>query len=676
MNAENEVQENGEARFPVAWLVIGIAGVVLLALLTLGVGYAIGRARGKTSAGQAAAAKRKVKHWTCSMHPQIERPGPGQCPLCGMDLIPVYAGGDEDEGERTLSMSEASRKLAEIQWTSVERKFVEAEINLVGKVDYDETRVKHITAWFPGRLDKLYVDYTGIPVKKGDHLVSVYSPQLLAAQEELLQAKRAYSDARKSKSEFMLRSSKATLEATREKLRLWGLSEEQVASIEKSGRTRDHMTVYSPMAGIVIKKHLNQGAYVKTGARIYTIVDLSRVWINLDAYESDLQWIRYGQDVEFRVESYPGETFRGMITFIHPVLNARTRTVKLRVVADNSKGKLKPGMFVHARVKPRVAAGGKVMDPRLAGKWICPMHPEVIKEKPGKCDVCGMPLVKTEQLGYVAAKKTNAPLVIPASAPLLTGKRAVVYVKVPGAKRPTFEGREVLLGPRAGNYYIVRKGLEENEEVVTKGAFKIDSALQIEAKPSMMSPPAGAASPEKKGPKDPADVKALGAPAEFRAQLSKVVAAYLELQKALAGDDPKLAAKAAASLEKKLTTVDMKLLKGKAHMAWMKDAKALADTAGKVAKSGKLKEQRESFALLSEGLAAAVRRFGLPPEDSLFLLKCPMAFNNRGAWWLQDVEEVRNPYFGAAMLKCGEVVAPLRKPGGKKAKTKGPHHGH
>ena len=229
--------------------------------------------------------------------------------------------------------------------------------------------------------------------------------------------------------------------------------------------------------------------YLDTGTMIYTVADLSKVWVKLDAYESDLVWVRYGQEVEITTEAYPGEIFKDKITFIDPILNEKTRTVKLRVNVDNTDGKLKPQMFVKAIVSSMVAAGGKVMAPEMAGKWICPMHPDVVKETSGSCDICGMDLVTTESLGYVKADTPQqAALVIPVSAALITGKRAVVYVQLPKTEKPTYEGREVMLGPRAGDYYIVESGLTEGELVVTKGNFKIDSALQIQAKPSMMNP--------------------------------------------------------------------------------------------------------------------------------------------------------------------------------------------
>ena len=165
--------------------------------------------------------------------------------------------------------------------------------------------------------------------------------------------------------------------------------------------------------------------------------------------------------------------------------------------APNADGRLKPGMFIKALVRSQVAAGGRVMDARLAGKWMCPMHPDVVKDAAAACDICEMPLVRTESLGYVSVDpdKADKPLVVPASAALVTGKRAVVYVEAPGRDRPTYEGREVALGPRAGDYYLVRDGLAEGERVVVKGNFKIDSALQIQARPSMMSPEGGAAPP-------------------------------------------------------------------------------------------------------------------------------------------------------------------------------------
>jgi len=339
------------------------------------------------------------------------------------------------------------------------------------------------------------VDFTGITVSKGDHMVELYSPELISAQAELLQAARAADSISPEASDLVKRATLATLAAAREKLRLLGLTAEQIEKIESSGKAVTHITIYSPMGGIVIHKNAAEGMYVDTGTPIYTVADLSRLWVKLDAYESDLPWIRYGQEVEFTTEAYPGEVFAGVISFIDPVLNEKTRTVKVRVNVDNREGKLKPEMFVRAVARSRVAAGGRVMEAAMAGKWVCPMHPDVVRGQGGSCDICGMNLVTAESLGYVKVETpSQAPLIIPASTPLITGARAVVYVQVLQTEKPTFEGREVVLGPRAGDYYLVKSGLTEGEIVVTNGNFKIDSAMQIEAKPSMMSP-AGEAAP-------------------------------------------------------------------------------------------------------------------------------------------------------------------------------------
>jgi Cu(I)/Ag(I) efflux system membrane fusion protein len=464
--------------------------LVVIIAAAFAIGYMV-RGRSVPTAQQQEAQRHEEEPqqwWTCSMHPEIQLPKPGKCPKCFMDLIP--AGGDsmEASGERQISFSQEALKLMEIETAVVERKFVEAEIRMAGKVDYDETKLKHITAWVPGRIDRLYVDFTGTRVIEGDHMVYLYSPDLISAQAEFLQTVKAAKNISDQGSELIKRSTAATLEASREKLRLLGVRKEQIEEIESSGKPTDHITITAPIGGVVIDKHATEGMYVQTGTKIYTIADLSELWVKLDAYESDMMWIRYGQEAEFTTEAYPGEVFKGKITFISPTLDAKTRTVKLRVNVPNPDGKLKPEMFVRAVVRSKVAAGGMVMDEDMAGKWICPMHPSVIKDKAGECDICQMELVTTESLGYVkAGGEEKAPLVIPATAPLITGKRAVVYVQIPEAEKPTFEGRQVVLGPKAGNYYIVEEGLGEGEKVVTEGNFKIDSALQIQAKPSMMN---------------------------------------------------------------------------------------------------------------------------------------------------------------------------------------------
>ncbi len=233
--------------------------------------------------------------------------------------------------------------------------------------------------------------------------------------------------------------------------------------------------------------------YVDFGTRIYTIADLSQVWVKLDAYESDLSWIRYGQDVEFVTEAYPGETFHGTIAFIDPILNEKTRTVKVRVNVPNPDLRLKPGMFTRAIVRSRTIGKGKVIDANLAGKWIGPMHPGIVKDEPGNCDICGMPLVSTESLGYKKPGRSCR-----AGAPRDSGFGGLDYRQTDrglcasaSQGKGALKGAKSFSGPRTGDYYIVKEGLEEGEMVVVQGNFKIDSAIQILAKPSMMNPTGG-----------------------------------------------------------------------------------------------------------------------------------------------------------------------------------------
>lgn len=613
--------------------------------------------------------------WTCSMHPQIRQSAPGKCPICFMDLVPVIAS-QADLGPRVFQTSEAGQALMDIRTYPAERRFVAADIRMVGKVDFDETRQSYIAAWVPGRLDRLYVDYTGVAVRQGDHMVELYSPDLLTAQQELLQAVRASVGTQASQYDLVRQSTQRTVESAREKLRLLGLTAEQIAQIESTGEVSDHVTIYAPVGGIVIEKLKRQGDYVQTGERIYTIADLSRVWVRLHAYESDLPWLRYGQRVTFTTVAYPGRTFEGRVSFINPVLDERTRTVNVRVTVDNAQGLLKPAMLVRAEVHPTIGEDGQVLDADLAGKWISPMHPEIVKDGPGTCDVCGMPLVKAETLGYVSADAAEAqpPLVIPATAPLITGKRAVVYVEVPATDRPTYEGREVILGPRAGAWYIVEEGLQEGERVVTNGAFKIDSSLQIQARPSMMSPDGGAPGghahggpapgpqPEAAAPMAAAPQR-LEAPPAFHEQLAALYDAYLAAAAALAADDAPAAQATARQAREALAAIDVSLLDGPVHERWMAHQRELSAAIDAMASATTLEQLRAGLDTFTQALSGPIETFGLH-DRAAFRVHCPMAFDNRGAFWLQANEDIRNPYFGQMMLKCFDTIEPIAQPVG------------
>ena len=595
--------------------------IVVTAVVALIIGILIGKLLPDQDVQGHKGEHQEASVWTCSMHPQIQVTKPGKCPICAMDLIPLKKGG-HDHSHRTLTMSESSRSLAEIQTTPVIKEFPEVEVRLVGKIDFDETREKSLTARFPARIEKLYVNYTGIPVKAGEHLAVVYSPDLLSAQREFLTAYKSNPES-------------SITRAAREKLRLWDLLPEQIDGIIESGEASDHFDLKAPTGGIVVAKNVKEGDYVKTGQSLFRIVDLSVLWVYLDAYETDLPWLRYGQSVEFTVEAIPGETFQGRVAFIEPELNRATRTVSIRVTIPDPDRRLKPGMFVRSIVKSRLAGHGKVYAPELAGKWISPMHPEIISDEPGKCKVCGMDLVPVDSLGYLDKGLDEAPLIIPSSAALRTGKRAVVYVEKPDAPTPTYEGRDVELGPRAGDFFIVSSGLKEGEKVVTNGAFKIDSALQIQAQTSMMNP-----SSDTQHEHGTPSIEIFFADIEP----AKLWQPYLALQSALVEDNFPLAK------EKVKPLMDITGHKGPLPELLHTMLEAITLDA----------LRKPHFETLSNAMIAAVKANPDSFPEEVFLMHCPMVYGKHGADWLQDDDKLLNPYFGSKMLRCGKVKGNLK----------------
>ena len=634
-------------------LVLRVLAVVAVVVLAFVAGFLLrgSRTDDPNLARQAQAAHDPSAHvetWTCAMHPQIRLPEPGPCPICGMDLVPVKPTGDAGPDGRAMVFSETARRLAQVRTVPVERRLATVAVRMVGKVDYDETRTGTITAYVPGRLERLFIDYTGLRVERGDHMVTIYSPELIAAQEELLQAIESARTLERSELEIMRRTAADTVSAARERLRLWGLLPEQIAEVEAQRSVQEVITLYSPMSGVVIDKNAMQGQYVETGSRIYTIADLEHLWVRLDAYESDIEWVRLGQQVEFTTEAYPGTVFHGRISFIDPVVNARTRTVKLRVNVPNEDGRLKPGMLVRAEVKSRVTGAGQVYDPYLVGKWISPMHPEIVKDRPGICDICGMDLVPAESLGYVRGEESvEPPLVIPVSAPLITGKRAVVYVEQPDTDRPTYVGREVVLGPKAGDVFIVRSGLAEGERVVVEGNFKIDSALQIAARPSMMNPEAGPAA----AAHDHDSEHALPAGSDA---LDSVYRTYLALQSDLARDDLDAARVSLNELSLALTEVDAAELSADVETEWRRARASMHGAIVAATNAPDISATRIAFDDLSGTVIELVRHLGHGLPDRLVVARCPMAFDE-GADWLQVGEQIENPYFGEKMFRCGEI---------------------
>lgn len=649
-----------------------ISAVVALALIVLAlvIGISIGRGSAPEEHDHAEEAANMTdsddskesaepQMYTCSMHPTVRLPDPdAKCPICFMDLIPVTDSSSEPGSERRITMSKSAAALARIETTTIARFLPEAQVRLFGRMAVDETRVARLTAYFPGRLDRLFVNYVGVPVNRGDHLAEIYSPELLAAFEELRQATRAVKELENA-SNLVRESTEQTLLAAREKLRLFGLTETQIREVESGGMTSDRFTIYAPLGGIVTHLGQREGDYVQTGTVIATVADLSRLWLDLEAYESQLPLLRWGQSVTFTVESHPGEVFRGQISFIEPMVDERTRTAAVRVAVENADRRLKPGMFATAIVRTKVDAHGAIISDALAGKWVGPMHPTVVRDEPGACDICGMDLVSAESLGVVGDPTAIVvPLVIPRSAVLITGARAVVYVRVPGAEKPTFEAREVLLGSRAGDFYVVREGLNAGEEVVTNGAFRIDSSMQIAGKSSTMSPDGGGGAMSGHahgGAAAPPTGEVVRAPDSFIHALKPVYAAYFQMQESLAADDLDGYRQGGRDLRTALGLVGEAGLVGPPLATWRR----LRAQLNSEDSSTDIAAARAHFGTASKAVIELAHTFGHHGSQPWRLAYCPMAFDNVGAEWLQRSDALINPYFGAEMLRCGEFRATI-----------------
>ncbi len=549
--------------------------------------------------------------WTCSMHPQIKQDKPGKCPICAMDLIPLTAmnaeGDDADPYE--IVMTESAAELANIQSMVVSKGVPQKTIYLQGKVQADERNVAVITARFGGRIEQLFVNFTGQDVRKGEKLATIYSPDLVTAQRELLEAV-TFKDSRPS-----------LYNAVRNKLKLWDLTDKQISDIEERGEPQNYFDVLSPISGNVIMRHVAKGDYVKEGTTLFKMIDLSKVWVMFDAYESDLPWIKVGDKVNFTIQALPGQKFSAKVSYIDPFINAATRVAKVRVTVSNPKLSLKPEMFANGLLESKIA-------------------------------------------------ETSNEILVPKSSVLWTGKRAIVYVKVPGRKSPSFLYREVVLGPEVGSYFVVTEGLEEGEEIAINGVFKIDAAAQLVGFQSMMNPAGGKVSTghnhgggnmsddemiEMDKPTDISVSYSKHVTSKFKDQLGAVIRDYLIMKDAFVATNENDVVQEANKVLASLNIVEMSLLSGDAHHYWMKLLKPLKDNLQGIINMKGIEMKRSHFSIVSDKLIEAVEAFGISDEGSIYVQFCPMAFNDKGGYWISDNKEIRNPYFGDVMLSCGEV---------------------
>lgn len=517
--------------------------------------------------------------WTCSMHPSVRKSEPGDCPICGMDLIKVD---EQAEGldPDAVQMTATARKLANVQTITVGLGGDSRSLSLTGKIQADERLSQSQSSHIPGRVEELLVNFSGELVRKGQTIARVYSPELVTAQRELLEAAKYKS------------SEPELFESAKSKLRNWKLTENQIEEIVSAGKVKEVFPIDADVSGVVMERSVSEGDYIKSGEKIFEIANLSQVWVMLDVYEADLNWIEEGSKVQFSVPSIPEKTFEGRVTFIDPVINQKSRVAKARVVVQNN-GELKPGMFVNAVL--------------------------------------------------ISEDAEDEVLSIPKSAVLWTGKRSVVYVKSTTDAGVFFTMREVTLGRSLGESYEITSGLEAGEEVASSGAFSIDAAAQLNGKPSMMSVE-GQVNEKKQSLSESA-----------KAAFQKMVDDYLDLKDALVNDDFSKAKEMRNKLQSSLKEFDSKTLNEDSRESWNELRTELEGAADAMEKAENIEDLRTHFQPLSNSLIRAVKVFGTGGE-SLFIQHCPMADNNNGADWLSSEDEVMNPYFGESMLKCGEVT--------------------
>ncbi|WP_299604133.1 efflux RND transporter periplasmic adaptor subunit [uncultured Aquimarina sp.] len=538
--------------------------------------------------------------WTCSMHPQIMQPEPGDCPICGMDLIPAESSAD-GLAMNEIKMTKNAMALANVQTTIVGNAMADSEnmISLSGKIKMNEEENAIQASYFDGRIERLNVNFEGQEVRKGQLLATIYAPNLVAAQQELITA-------------ASLKESQPSLyKAVRNKLKLWKLSESQINGIEESRKVRENFPIYATVSGTVSEKIASEGDYVKQGQPIVKVSNLNSVWAEFDAYEHQISEFKKGQKIKVTTNAYPNTVFDATVSFIDPVLNTQTRTVVVRANLRNNKGIFKPGMFVKGKVQS-------------------------------------------------ASNKAKASLQIPASAVMWTGERSLVYKKT-NPNEPVFEMQEITLGNRVGDTFTVVSGLQEGDEIVTNGTFTVDAAAQLQGKKSMMNKSGGKTMTGHEGHlgiQNGTENKS-NVTSTMKMKFQKVVKEvfikslepYLKMKDAFVDSDVSAVSTFSRAMLQEIQLVPESEL-GKMEKTHFIKIKQMLSS---ISENNDIENQRIHFVELNQNFVPIIKTIeGL--QQQVYIQKCPMANNNKGAFWMSADKEISNPYYGEQMLTCGSVI--------------------
>ena len=547
----------------------------------------------------------KEEIWTCSMHPQIRQNEPGLCPICEMDLIPLDNSLSNDD-PTILRMSKEAAKLAQIETFIVGDKdsndqmsSANIPIKVDGTIELDERTFKSQTAHLSGRIETMAISFEGQYINKGMQIATLYSTDLLAASQELITAVQ-YND-----------RVDGLKDAAIQKLKNWKITDAQIQQIVSTNKPIETIPIFADHSGFVMSKKISQGDYVRQGQSMYTLGSTSRVWLVFNVFESDLSNVKVGNEVKFTTPSIANKEFTTKVTYIDPLLNSSSRTALVRAEINNKNNILKPGMLLTGMIATSMS-----------------------KSK----------------------NRKTTQVIIPNSAVLWTGKRSVVYVQLPDSEVPSYEFREVEISNRSGGFSTVISGIEQGDEIVSQGAFSIDAAAQLNNNMSMMN--------RKVKVKNNDESETIpsfseNTSDEFKTQLDKTIVAYINLKDALVQTDPNQASLEADMFIKSLMKVDMTLLENDGHNFWMEQLNALKAHGEKMKNANDIEIQRSQFDFLSQAMIKSIKAFGTN-DKTYYVQYCPMANDNQGADWISTEDQIRNPYFGDKMMKCGSVKLELK----------------
>lgn len=566
---------------------------------------------------------------------------PGRCPVCAMELVVATSSASNDG--ISITVDAHARRVAGITTAVATSEELQRTIRTVGTIEFDESRLSTIAAHADGRIEKLFANYMGVEVAKGDNLALVYSPQIYTAQAEYI------AGLENTILDSVVADQGGLSELAKEKLIEFGMTELQIQELSKSRKPSSRIQLKSPQLGTVIEKNAVEGDYVKAGDPIFKVADLSTVWLILDLFPDDAALVRFGQIVQAEIQSIKDEVFTGRVAFISPTVNPRTKTVRVRVEVLNLDGELRPGDFATAKITVPAIPLDEVYDPELAGKFISPMHPQLIRDAAGSCPLCGMDLIPTSDLGFANQPVPGQEVItVPRDALLIAGSHAVVYVETEPGR---FEIRQVSVGVLTEQKAVVTGGLAAGEAVALNGNFLIDSQMQLIGNPSLIDPeraPIFSSEPLALIVKEPALFEN-----QLGEQIDHIYELYFELQVTLSED------RVPSVITQNTLISELMDLESNAEIPQVSKGLIARARSATASLGGTIEDWRSKFRHVSHALlrvAADIRG----PATSLKLVHyhCTMVPGNGGDW-IQSEGKKQNPYWGSKMLRCGDLVRDL-----------------